>query len=201
MHNLPELYERWVHPLYLRLLHGNFRHYLLAEEPSDEREQMISDFRCCLAEVDPSVVTTLIRQPEWRARLAGGWYAGLRGWQQYREELGALLVESRVCFACQGYCAALACYADQTSAEFLRQYLDTWLPQVDKYYDQHWALPALVWVDKRLDTRYATGYLVPGGLWDEWAAGHHREGPQFYLDSQRKFDLTLASALAAFRAA
>jgi uncharacterized protein (TIGR02996 family) len=71
---------------------------------------------------------------------------------------------------------------------------------VDKFYDQHWALPALVWVDNRLDTRYAAGYLVPGGLWDRWAAAHHREGLQLYLDSQRKFDLTLASALAAFRA-
>ncbi len=201
MDNLPELYERWVHPLYMRLLHGNFRGRLLAEELSDEREQMISDFRRCLAEVDASVVSTLIHQPEWRARLAGSWYAGLRGWRQFTDELGALLVESRMCFACQGYCAALACYADKASAEYLRRYLDVWLPQVDKYYDQHWALPALVWVDKRLETQYAAGYLLPGDLWDQWAAAQHREGPQFCLDSQRRFDLTLASALAAFRAA
>lgn len=185
--------------MYMRLLHGNFRGRLLAEELSPEREQMISEFRRCLTGVDPEVVTTLIRQPEWRARLTGGWYAGLRGWQQFREELGALLVESRMCFACQGYCAALACYADQPSAEYLRQYLDTWLPQVDKYYDQCWALPALVWIDRRLGSNYAAGYLVPGGLWNKWAVAHHRAGPEFYLDSQRNFDLTLASALAAFR--
>jgi hypothetical protein len=197
--NLPELYERWVRPLYMRLLHGNFRGRLLAEELSDEREQMVSDFRRCLAEVDPSVVTILISQPDWRARLTAGWYAGLRGWRQFREGLGALLVGSRMCFACQGYCAALACYADQASAGYLRQYLDAWLPQLDKFYDQHWALPALVWVDKRLDTQHAATYLVRGGLWDQWAAAHRRDGPQFYLDSQREFDLTLASALGAFR--
>jgi Family of unknown function (DUF6000) len=199
--NLPELYECWVLPLYMQLLHGNFRGRLLAEELSPERTQMISDFRRCLAEVDPAVVTMLIHQPEWRARLTGAWYAGLRGWRQFGEELGALLVESRMCYACQGYCAALACYADDVSAAYLRQYLDAWLPKVDKYYDQHWALPALVWIDRRLDTNYAARYLVPGGLWDQWATVHHREGLRFYLDSQRKFDLTLASALAAFRAA
>lgn len=199
MDELQELYGRWVRPVYMRLLHGNFRHFLLAEEPSEDRTRMISDFRRCLSEVDPAIVTTLLRQGEWRARLAGGWYAGLRGWRQFAEELGAMLVESRVCFACQGYCAALACYADTTSAEYLRRYLDTWLPQLDKYYDQHWAVPALVWVDKRLETRYAAEYLSPGGLWDQWAAAHRREGQALYVDAQRRFDLTLASALAAFR--
>jgi hypothetical protein len=54
MDKLPELYERWVHPLYMRLLHGNFRGRLLAVELSPERKQMISDFRRCLAEVDPA---------------------------------------------------------------------------------------------------------------------------------------------------
>ena len=100
-----------------------------------------------------------------------------------------------------GYCAALACFADQVSTDYLRKYLNFWLPQVDKFYDQHWALPALVWVDKRLGTQHAAEYRVSGGLWDQWASTQHRDGPQFYLDSQRKFDLTLASALAVFRSA
>ncbi len=112
-----------------------------------------------------------------------------------------MLIASQRCYAGQGYCAALACYADEPSADCLRQYLDAWLPQVDKYYDQHWALPALVWIDQRLDTNHAARYLERGGLWDNWATAQRRVGPQFYLESQRKFDLTLASALATFRAA
>jgi hypothetical protein len=82
----------------------------------------------------------------------------------------------------------------------LRRYLEVWLPQRDKYYDQHWALPALVWVDKRLDTQHAAPFLEAGGLWDQWAGANHREGAAMYQDAQRNFDLTLASALAAFRA-
>lgn len=198
--DLAELYERWVHPLYLLLLHGNFRGQLLAEELSDERTQMISNFRCCVREVEPSVVTTLIKQPDWRARLTGGWYAGLRGWRQFVHELGTLLLEGQM-YACQGHCAALACFADKASAEYLQRHLDIWLPQADKFDDQRWALAALVWIDKLLETQYAAQYLVPGGLWDQWAAAHGREGPQFYLEVQHTFDLTLASALAAFRGA
>jgi hypothetical protein len=194
--DLQQISERWVSPVYLRLLHGNFRHLLLAEELSDKRSQEILTFRRCVAEVTPEIVTILLRQPEWRARLVGGWYAGLRGWRQFRDELGTLLVESRLCFAGQGYCAALACCADAASAEYLRRYLEVWLPQTDRDYDQHWALPALAWIDRRLGTQHAADYLAPGGLWDQWAAASGHEGPAFYLDAQRTFDLTLA----AFRA-
>lgn len=197
--DIVELYDRWVQPLYMRLLHGNFRGSLLAEELTSQREEMIAKIRGCFSEVSSSNANELIGQPDWRPRLAGSWYAGMRGWVQFRDKLGELLVESSQCFACQGYCAALACYADDASAEHLRNYLDTWLPALDCFYDQHWALPALVWIDHRLDTRHAEKYLVSGGLWDQWAASHRREPHSFYLGSQRKFDLTLSSALAAFR--
>jgi hypothetical protein len=98
-------------------LHGNFRHILLAEEPENHWTARVAEYRRCVAEIDRAVVETLLRQPEWRARLAGAWYAGLRGWKQFAEGLGDLLVESRMCFACQGYCAALACFANDASAE------------------------------------------------------------------------------------
>lgn len=198
MDDLTEIYSRWVNPLYLRFLHGNFRGYLLAEELSDEREQLVSTFRRCLSEVDPEVVAKLLRQTEWRARLTGSWYAGLRGWRQFTDELGQLLVESRMRFACQGYCAALACFADEASAGYLCRYLNVWLPQVDKFYDQHWALPALVWIDRRLNTEYSAKYLGPGGPWDRWAT-QQKVAPEIIREAQRRFDLTLATALATFR--
>jgi hypothetical protein len=197
MDNLDELYERWVTPFYVRLLHGNFRHFLLAEEVSDERGQMISAFQDCLATVDPTVVAALLHQPDWRVRLAGSWYAGLRDWPQFTDELGAMLVESQMCFAGQGYCVALACFADAASATHLCRYLDVWLPRVENRYDQDWALPALVWVDQQLGTNYAARYLAPGGLWEQWAGLQERQ--DYYLNTQRHFDLMLASALAAFR--
>jgi hypothetical protein len=196
--DIAELRDRWVAPLYLQLLHGNFRRKLLAEELTNDREHTLKRFRGCVNEVTPTIVATLIRQPEWRARLVGSWYAGLRGWVQFRDELGGMLIESQMCFAGQGYCAALACFADDSSADHLCQYLDKWLPQLDKYYDQHWALPALGWIDKRLDIRNAERYLLPGGLWNQWASAQQQSAAPFYLKCQHSFDLTLASAMAAF---
>ena len=196
----PQLDERWVHPLYLRLLHGNFRHWPLREEPSEEHRRFFADFRRCAAEVEPATVTALLRETNWRPRLVGGWFAGLRGWREFTDELGGLLLETRFCFACQGYCVALACFADESSARHLRRYLDEWLPRVDRFYDQHWALPALSWIDRQSGTDHASRYLVPGGLWDQWATAQYRDGPEFFTESRRRFDLTMmSSALALFR--
>jgi hypothetical protein len=41
------------------------------------------------------------------------------------------------------------------------------LPLVDCYYDQHWAMGALLGLDDRLGTRHADGFLAPGGLWEQ----------------------------------
>src|SRR6478735_1027255 len=142
--DIVELRKRWISPFYLRLLHGNFCGELLAEAPTDNRERTIKQFRGCLKEATPTIVATLIRQHEWRARLVGAWYAGLRGWLQFRDEIGNMHIESQMCYAGQGFCAALACFADGPSADHLCRYLDRRLPQLDKHYDQHWALPALV---------------------------------------------------------
>ncbi|WP_425616664.1 DUF6000 family protein [Anatilimnocola sp. NA78] len=199
MDKLSDNRARWVSPLYANLLHGNFSRQLLATEVSVEREQMLAEFRRCVAEVAPAVVATLLSEREWRGRLTASWYAGLRGWTQFRDELGRLLCRSEMCFAGQGYCAALACFADEESAAHLCAYLDRWLPKIDCYYDQHWALPALVWIDQRLRANFAARYLEPEGLWDQWALAHGQPGAKFYIESQRAFDLTLSSALASFR--
>lgn len=197
--DINELYQRWVNPFYGRLLHGNFRGPLLAPMLSPEREEMVADFRRGVANVTTSIVDVLISLPDWRPRLAGSWFAALRGWVQFQDQLGAMLLESRVCFACQGYCAALACFGDQASADHLRTYLDAWLPRKDCFYDQHWALPALAWIDPRLQTQYADDYLIPGGLWGHWASIQSQPAQAFYLESRRRFDLTLSAALSAFR--
>jgi hypothetical protein len=203
MDDVQQLYDRWVRPVYMLFLHGNFTGLLLASQLTEDRTRAITDVRRCLAEVDATVIEALLGRPEWRARLAASWYAGLHGWRRFNDFLGSKLLASEHCFAGQGYCAALACYSDPTSAEYLRRYLDVWLPRTDKFYDQHWALPALVWVDRQLDTHHAEPYLRNGGLWDQWAtaAARRRNGHDYYAASQLRFDMTLTSALAGFRTA
>jgi hypothetical protein len=170
MDPLVHIYQRWVHPCCLHLLHGNFRSMCLAQETSPEREELIRWFRRALSEITPDVIGTLLQQTEWRAQLTASWFCGLKGWREFRQLLGQFLVESQVCFAGQGYCVALACFGDRPSADYLCAYLDRWLPQVDKFYDQHRAMPALRRIDAQLGTNFASRYLGKGGLWQRWAA-------------------------------
>jgi hypothetical protein len=187
---LMSIYKQWVHPCYLQLLHGNFRGLCLAEESSPEQDELIRWFRRALTEITPDVIDTLLEQTEWRARLTASWFCGLKGWRQFRESLGQSLVESKVCFAGQGYCMALACFADRASADYLCAYLDRWLPQLDKYYDQHWAMPALQRIDVQLRTNFASRYLGADGLWEQWALGcQDRTSPASLEDLDRHFNL------------
>lgn len=199
MHDLERIYGHWVNPIYMRMLHGNFSHMLLAQELSEDRTETMETIRRCVADVEPTIVEVLIAQREWRARLVGAWYAGLRGWRQFIDQLGRLLLDSELCFAGQGYCVALACFSGVECAEHLCSYLDKWLPATNKFFDQHWALPALKWIDKNLHTEFAGKYLTPDGTWDRWAKSNHRDGHQFFLESRHRFDVALSAGLAAFR--
>jgi hypothetical protein len=82
-----------------------------------------------------------------------------------------LLVPSATCYAGQGYCFALACFANEASIEYLNLYLDEYLPQPDKHYDQTWAMPSLIWIDKIKNTDYSKKYLESKGLWERFVFG------------------------------
>lgn len=191
-------YQQWVQPFYMRFLHGNFRHLCQAKESFEARERFIMSLQSALSEIEPGVIDRLWRG-EWRARLCASWFCGLKSWRQYQELIGEALLESQVCYAGQGYCVALACFGDRPSTEYLSRYLDIYLPQLDKFYDQHWAMPALIWIDERLATNHSSEYLKPGGLWDRWIAGDSGRTRNSCLEvSKRRFNETLLCAFEYF---
>jgi hypothetical protein len=103
---------------------------------------------------------------EWRSRLTAAWLIGLDRRTQFRDRLGATLLDSELVYAGQGYCLALARFETATDADILCAYLDKYLPQLDRYYEQHWAIGALLHLDERLGSKHADRFLAPGGLWD-----------------------------------
>jgi len=198
-----EFHERWVKPFYQRLLNGRFSELLYSAEPPYVPSPLGIEFRKAIAVIEPADCHQLFEEGGWRARMVGSWYAALRRWPQFVDVIGTRLIESDFPYAGRGYCSALATFCDERSSSYLRRYLDTWLPQTHEHFDQHWALPALHWIDERLDTRYAEPYLVPGGLWDRWTAGPQQGrqlGPDCYTAAKRAFDTKLSLALAAFSA-
>jgi hypothetical protein len=47
--------------------------------------------------------------------------------------------------------------------------LDRYLRLPECRYDQYWAMGSLLYLDAKMGTNRAAAFLVPGGLWDQWA--------------------------------
>jgi hypothetical protein len=118
---------------------------------------------------------------ECRSRLTAAWLIGLDRRTQFPDRLEKMLLDSEVVYAGQGYCLALARFETSADAGILCAYLDKYLPQLDCYCDQHWAIGALLHLDERLGSKHADRFLAPGGLWgksatsqDDLAEQHRR---------------------------
>ncbi|MFQ6197013.1 DUF6000 family protein [Streptomyces sp. NPDC000405] len=149
---------------YLELLHGNFTR-LPKPEQSALFDSLADDAR---AITDADLLSLL--ETGWRGRLVVGWLIGIDQRTQFRERLGELLLESRMPFACQGYCFALARFGTPADAALLTAYLDRWLRRPECRYDQDWALGALQQIDTRNGSAHAEQFLAPQGLWHQWAS-------------------------------
>lgn len=125
---------------------------------------------------------------EWRCRLAAAWLIGLDRRTQFRERLGALLLESEYPYAGQGYCFALARFGEKRDAEILTAYLDRWLPEESCDYDQDDAMGVLLYLDELHATDRAARFLAPGGLW-EYSAVADRDpvAARAYMELLREF--------------
>lgn len=147
---------------YLKLLHGNF-----VALDAGKRKRFLQQLARSARQVSDRELAILL-ESEWRSRLTASWLIALDRREQFRDQIGELLLASEVCFAGQGYCVALARFATRADAVLLASYLETYLPQLDNRYDQDWALGALLHVDAVLGTDQAARFLTDGGLWQRW---------------------------------
>lgn len=159
--------KRWVSPFYLRILHGNYASPIVVGE---ERTQFNTNVLQALETITPQIAAELIGG-HWREAICGSWFAGLKRFPECQSQIGELLLASQACFAGQSHVFAMACYADETSVEFLKEYLKTYLQRLDCFYDQNWAMPALMWIDQQQATNHADDFLAPNGLWGHFTAG------------------------------
>ncbi|GHH58958.1 hypothetical protein GCM10017774_81170 [Lentzea cavernae] len=121
------------------LLHANF----LREPCLDEFVAELSEK--ALTSTDAEIDALL--SGGWREKLVGSYLAGFARRTAFRDRIGALLVESRTAYAGQGYCFALAAFGGTDDAEWLATHLDRWLPELNRQYDQPWAMGALLHTD------------------------------------------------------
>lgn len=150
-------------PRHLKLLHGN-----VLNLPQDDRAR----FGRALAE-DAADITDdeLARRLEddWRSQLTAAWLAGIALRTRHRQRIGELLLASKLTYAGQGFCFALARFGTHEDAAILGAYLDRYLPRPELRYDQHWAVGALLHLGIPLGDR--------ADAWREWVAGQPHLSP------------------------
>ena len=180
----PLFTKKWVSPYYLSILHGNYATHILSD---DERERFNHRVSIALETITPKIALKLI-QGHWRESITGSWFAGLKRFPECRETIGKLLVASNTCYAGQSHAFAMACYADDSSVDFLTAYLDEYLRRPDCYYDQNWAMPALMWIDNVKSTDHADAYIADGGLWHRFTDGKISDENQAWAIDHCKSD-------------
>ncbi len=179
-----------VEPYYSKILHANYVRQLSTEEQLVFNQGVVTE----LSEIDKSIIARLLApsdwdgdpiwSPDWKEKITGSWFCGLKGWQEFETIIGELLLSSKTWYAGQGYCFALACFATDESAAYLINYLEVYLPQTSLEYDQKWAMPALMWVDEQRGTYHSHRFLVAGGLWEQYGAG--REFPYWEIEECKR---------------
>ncbi|MEU8645045.1 DUF6000 family protein [Streptomyces sp. NPDC048674] len=147
---------------YLHLLHANF-----SRVEEQERTPFLQSLRSAAEAITDEELEVLL-ESDWRSRLTAAWLIGVDRRQHFQDMLGDLLLASQLCFAGQGYCFALARFCTEADALYLATYLERYLQQPDCQYDQHWAISALLHIDRQTGTEHAGRFLAPGGLWHQW---------------------------------
>ena len=149
--------------------------------------------RSVAADVSLEVAVSLWAVEEWRSNIMASWWATVRRWPEAVAEVERLLIPSRLTYAGQGHCLALAGLATQDAGRVLTRYMDTYLAQPDKFYDQNWAMSALSIVDEALGQHLASDRLE---AWWDWVADKpHYPGPFDAVPTIREC-LTFATTVA-----
>jgi Family of unknown function (DUF6000) len=162
MINSQHIITQYVQLFYRDVLGGNFL-ALSDEDLREFEEQSIIASRS----IKPQIVEALLLG-HWRESMMGAWYVAIKRLTQFKDLVGGLLLASERCYAGQTCAIAMAMFGDSGSVKLLQRYLDHFLTEVDCYYDQDWAMSALIWIDECQRTAFASPYLSENGLWNDF---------------------------------
>jgi hypothetical protein len=104
------------------------------------------------------VIDLLLKDVNWRSRVAGALLVALLDRRTFAERIGRLLLRSDVCYAGAIYCQELASFNDAHSVDVLQRYLDYYLEHKELEFDQDSAMAALTYLDGLNGTALAARY-------------------------------------------
>ena len=144
--------EKWVAPFY----RVSF---------SSVEKGFVNSLRSIYREITPAIVELLLTDYNWRPRLTGAFFAGLKRFTSVEDHIGRLLVRSDLCFAGKLYCVALAEFNTPIGLDYLKRYLMYYLTRPDLNYDQGDAMGAVAWLDAQNGTKNFESFLP---LWNTY---------------------------------
>lgn len=110
-------------------------------------------------EIDAALISRLLHERLWRARIAGSYLVGLKRDARFVAHVAGHLLRSETPYAGQVYCLALARVEGPLAEAALRRYLDHYLAERELLYDQCAAMGALAWLGNRRGEDLLADYL------------------------------------------
>jgi hypothetical protein len=144
--------DRWVVPFY----RVSFR--------SPEKE-LLDSLKNLYPEISLEMTRLLLTDYNWRPRLTGAFFAALKRFTTFEDQIGRLLLRSDLCYAGKFYCVALAEFNSPHGLEFLMTYLKHYLTRPELVYNQNDAIGAVAFLDVKNGTRHL-GAIRP--LWNQY---------------------------------
>jgi hypothetical protein len=174
-----EIIDKWVLPLYMKLLSPGVG--------GDEAFDLVVELWPDMTE---GLARGLLGYFNWRPRLVGAYLAALKELRSLTQLIGHLLLRSDVCYAGRGYCVALAQFSTPESTGFLLEYLAYYLTKHDLWFDQNYAMGAIGYLDSRNGTNNLesmmpkwTAFVANKPYWDLQKSLTQFEGLMAKLDA------------------
>lgn len=141
-----EFYKKWVSPYYMAIVpYGG--------------TEWVESIREIKEEITIDVCLLLLGEFNWRPKLVGAYFAAVKNYTGLTDIIGNHFLKSEVCCVGHIYALVLAFFNNEQSILYLNKYLDYYLTKPDLYFDQEFAMTALLYLDKQNNTDYFSHHL------------------------------------------
>lgn len=130
----PEFITEWVVPYYMTI-----GHYDKSWTPALQNIK---------PRITKEVCFGLLGDFNWRSRLEGSYFAGVKGYTDMIDNIGIHLLKSEVCCVGHIYALTLSFFNTPESTRFLDTYLSYYLAKPDLYFDQRYVMSAFLYLDR-----------------------------------------------------
>jgi hypothetical protein len=143
--------DKWVVPFYMNIgLTDN---------------EWINKLTSAKCEITADIIQKNLGDFNWRTRQTGAFFSAITNQTQFIDIIGTHLLKSEVCFAGGVYCKVFASFNTTKCVEYLNLYLDYYLTKPDLWFDQRYAIEAILYLDKINTTNHFDRHI---GNWIEF---------------------------------